>query len=258
MEQYSYENSVYQANQHAIVHQYTTFDALDKIINNKSLRLTRIDLLNDTIENKRMLELWQKKTFVSCFTHRDSESYFFWKTYSKGDSTGVRLSFDARFLCQLTIHPDAMCKEEQLSICKKTILGSSFTDVISSEAWGIYDSSLVDVMYIPRDQHLDNIEHFQGRFKYVEWDAEEETRLRVAIRPKCLEFRAQGRELQYLTPSNEYIYVKLSDACFENMVITTSPFASNDLREKIKGLLHKNNLTDKVHIFTSVLTGESR
>ena len=258
MEQYSYENSVYQANQHTIVHQYTTFDALDKIINNKSLRLTRVDLLNDTVENKRMLELWQKKTFVSCFTHRDSESYFFWKTYSKGDSTGVRLSFDARFLCQLTIHPDAMCKEEQLSICKKTILGSSFTDVISSEAWGIYDSSLVDVMYIPRDQHLDNIEHFQGRFKYVEWDAEEETRLRVAIRPKCLEFRAQGRELQYLTPSNEYIYVKLSDACFENMVITTSPFASDDLREKIKGLLHKNNLTDKVHIFTSVLIGESR
>ena len=66
MEQYSYENAVY----HSLVHQYTTLAALDKIINNKSLRLTRIDLLNDTVENERMLELWQKKTFVSCFTHR--------------------------------------------------------------------------------------------------------------------------------------------------------------------------------------------
>ena len=258
MEQYSYENSVYQANQHTIVHQYTTFDALDKIINSKSLRLTRIDLLNDTVENERMLELWQKKIFVSCFTHRDSESYFFWKTYYKGDSTGVRLSLDARFLCQLTIHPDAMCIEEQLSICKKTIIGSSFTAAISSEAWGIYDSSLVDVMYIPRDQQLENIEHFQGRFKYIEWDSEEETRLRVAMRPKCLEFRAQGRELQYLTPSNEYVYVKLSDVCFENMVITLSPFASDDLRGKIEELLCKNNLIDKVQIRTSVLTAESR
>lgn len=258
MEQYSYENSVYQANQHTIVHQYTKFDALDKIISNKSLRLTRIDLLNDTVENERMLELWQKKVFVSCFTHRESESYFFWKTYAKDDLTGVRLSLDARLLCSLPIHPDAMCEEEQLSICKRTILGPSFAEAVSSEAWGIYDSSLVDVMYIPRGQHLENVEHHQGRFKYVEWDAEEETRLRVAIRPKCLEFRAQGRELQYLTPSNEYVYVKLSDACFENMVITLSPFASGDLREKIEELLHKNNLIDKVRIHASVLTGESR
>ena len=258
MEPYCYENAVYQASQHPFVHQYTTFEALDKIINNKSLRLTRIDLLNDTVENKHMLELWKKKVYVSCFTHREVESYFFWKTYAKGDSTGVRLSIDAKLLCQSTIHPDAMCEEEQLSICEKTILGSSFSEAISSEAWGIYDSSLVDVLYIPRGQRLENIEHFQGRFKYVEWDAEEETRLRVAIRPKCLEFRAQGRELQYLTPSNEYVYVKLSDACFENMGITLSPFASDDLREKIEELLHKNNLIDKVRIHASVLTGESR
>lgn len=258
MEQYSYVSSVYQANQHAIVHQYTKYDALEPILNNKSLQLKRIDLLNDTIENGHMIELWQKKVFVSCFTHREAESYFFWKTYSNGEPTGVRLSLDARLLCQSTIHPDAMCKERELSICKKTILESSFTEAISSEAWGIYDSSLVDVMYIPRGQHLENIEYFQGRFKYVEWDSEEETRLRVAIRPKCLEFRAQGRELQYLTPSNEYVYVKLSDVCFENMVITLSPFASDDLREKIEELLHKNNLIDKVRIHASVLTGESR
>ena len=35
MEQYSYENAVYQANKHSIVHQYTTFESLEKIINNK-------------------------------------------------------------------------------------------------------------------------------------------------------------------------------------------------------------------------------
>ncbi|MGM9669184.1 MAG: hypothetical protein ACI3VZ_05465 [Faecousia sp.] len=258
MEQYSYENAVYQANRHTLVHQYTTLAALDKIISNKSLRLTRIDLLNDTVENACMLELWQKKVFVSCFTHRESESYFFWKTYAKGDSTGVRLSLDARLLCQLPIHPDAMCEKEQLSICKETIPESSFVDVISSEMWGIYDVSLIDVMYISRNQNLENIEHHQGRFKYIEWDSEEETRLRVAIRTKCLEFRANGRELQYLTPSDEYVYVKLSDACLENLIITLSPFASDDFREKVEELLRKNNLIDKIQIHTSVLTGESR
>lgn len=113
-------------------------------------------------------------------------------------------------------------------------------------------------MYIPRDQKLANTEHHQGRFKYIEWDSEEETRLRVAIRPKRLEFKLQGRELQYLTPSNKYVYVKLSDACFENAIITLTPFASDDLRGKIEGLLHKNNLIDKVQICTSVLTGETR
>ena len=256
MEQYSYENAVYQANRHTLVHQYTTLIALDKIINNKSLRLTRSELLNDTVENECMIELWQKKVFVSCFTHRESESYFFWKAYAQGDPTGVRLSLDARLLCSLPIHPDAMCKGEQLSICNKTILKAPFTDDISSETWGIYDSSLVDVMYIPRDQNLEYIEHHQGRFKYIEWDSEEETRLRVAIRPKCLEFKAKGRALQYLTPKNEYIYIKLSDACLESLNITLSPFASNDLREKVEELLRKNNLIDKIQIHTSVLTGE--
>ena len=81
MEQYSYDNAVSQAKQHPLVHHYTTFDALNEIINNKSLQLTRIDLLNDTAENKSLHELWQKKVFVSCFTHRKTESYFFWKQY---------------------------------------------------------------------------------------------------------------------------------------------------------------------------------
>ena len=47
MNQYSYEVAVNAAQQHQLLHQYTIFDALEQIINNKALRFTRLDLLND-------------------------------------------------------------------------------------------------------------------------------------------------------------------------------------------------------------------
>ena len=60
-----YENAVASAKKHRLIHQYTTFEALEKILCNKSLRLTRVDQLNDIVENDRMLDLWKEKVYVS-------------------------------------------------------------------------------------------------------------------------------------------------------------------------------------------------
>ena len=68
MSSYSYDQSVRSAQQHKEVHQYTTFAALEKIVGNKSLRFTRLDLLNDAIEDRLIIELWKSKVYVSCFT----------------------------------------------------------------------------------------------------------------------------------------------------------------------------------------------
>jgi len=207
---FSYARVVELGKSHKRLFHYTTFEALKNIISNKSLRLKRIDKLNDAIENEKILDLWKKKVFVSCFTYRDYESYFFWKSYAKGSSEGVMLSFDSSLMHDMSIHPDEKCKEPRLDKCDRSDNSITFSSNISSHAWGIYDNSLVDVLYIPRNTTMHNDDNFQGRLKYSEWDTEFETRIRVAIRPKCFEVQKVKTEFEYLTPENENVYAKLS------------------------------------------------
>ena len=49
MDNYTYQMAVERAKTHPIISQYTNLEALKKIIENKTLRLTRIDKLNDHV-----------------------------------------------------------------------------------------------------------------------------------------------------------------------------------------------------------------
>jgi hypothetical protein len=141
--------------------------------------------------------------------------------------------------------------------CRQTNANSPFSKNVSADTWGIYDYSCVDIAYIPRDINFEEIEHFQGRIKYHEWDTERETRLRVAIRPKCMEFKYQGIEKDiYLRPSNKYLYAKLTPECLDTMTITLSPFCNGSLKEEVEKLLLENGLNNKVKILDSCLVRE--
>lgn len=251
----NYNDACQCAQQHKLIHHYTTFKALESIIGNHSLRLSRIDRLNDTVENSRILDLWKSKVFVSCFTHCDHESYFFWRTYTDRSLDGIMISVQTLALTDLTLHADEKCEQEPLSNCTRTNLNSSFSPKLSAESWGIYDYSCVDISYVSRNESIDEEDSFQGRIKYNEWDMEQETRLRVAVRPTCLEIMSEGGTIKYCTPEDEYIYAKLSNACLNSLKITLSPFANQELRKKVKQLLKKNGLSD-VQIVESTLTGE--
>lgn len=256
MEKYSYEKAVDSAKTHSIIFQYTNLCALKKIIGNKALRLTRVDQLNDLIENKNILNLWKGKVFVSCFTYREHESYFFWNTYAKGNPSGVMISFQARDLQKLEIYPDEKCRESPLEECKQSISNATFDENVSSKHWGVFDYSCLDVMYIPRVEIPQENEHFQGRIKYHEWDMECETRIRVAIRPKCYEFKNFCSLDPYYRPKDRYLYAKLPIECLEKMTITLSPFANDILQKEVENLLKDNNLFDKVKVIKSTLTEE--
>ena len=141
-----YENAVASAKKHRLIDQYTTFEALEKILCNKSLRLTSVDQLNDIVENDRMLDLWKEKVYVSGFTHRSNESYFFWKTYARKPDEGIRISLRAHDLCELSVHADEYCDTEPLHECKKTNMSCQYVTEVTSKDWGIFDYSLVDVI----------------------------------------------------------------------------------------------------------------
>lgn len=231
--------------------------ALEKNIGNKCLRFTRVDELNDLVENQNMHDLWKEKVYVSCFTYRERESYFFWNTYCKCKPYGVMISFQANTLKKLSFYPDEKCQEMPLLECQKTIPNSPFSENVSADTWGIYDYSCVDIDYIPRGIKFDEIEHFQGRIKYHEWDMECETRLRVAIRPKCYESKLAKKQFHYLRPRNKYLYAKLSPECLETMTITLSPFDDNaGLKKNVEKLIKENGLYGKVKIIDSSLSRE--
>ena len=258
MEKYSYKTAIKSAESHSTIYQYTDLCALKKIIGNRCLRFTRINELNDLVENRNMHYLWKEKVYVSCFTYREYESYFFWSTYCQCKSCGVMISFQANTLKNLSFYPDEKCQETPLLNCEKINLGSPFSENVSADTWGIYDYSCVDIAYIPRGMKFDEIEHFQGRIKYHEWDMECETRLRVAIKPKRLEVKWQGGDKDiYVRPNNKYLYAQLPLECLETMTITLSPFGNNiGLREDVEKLLIENGLYGKVKIIDSSLSGE--
>lgn len=253
MKNLNYIEAVESASHHKRLHQYTTYSALEKIITNKSLRFTRIDSLNDGIENQKILELWKNKVYVSCFTHRENESCFFWDTYGKKSPEGIMISFDTKQLQRLSIHPDERCEKDSLAGCKKSDLNHSFSSDDDLSSWGIYDYSCLDIAYVPRNITFESDDHFQGRIKYKEWDMEAETRLRVAIRPKCLDV---DKKAEYYRPENKYIFAKLSKSVLKSMSIILSPYASISTKDKVARLLKDNNLYEDVVISESVLTGE--
>lgn len=258
MEDFGYKKAIEHSKQHDVLYQYTIFEALKCIVQNHSLRLTRIDLLNDMVENNSIIDLWKKKVFVACFTHRECESPFFWNEYSKKSHEGVRISFSRHSLENLTAYPDEKCISEQLKSCKKTEQITSRSMQIDSTHWGIFDYSILDIAYIDRNQLVNCDDNTQGRIKYHEWDLESETRLRVAIRPRFFESYLDERtnKMAYHNPGNKYIYLKLSDQCLRSMTITLSPYSDTKLKQRVNELLENNNLKDYVQISESILSGE--
>ena len=256
MKKISYEKAIELANQHKRIYQYTTYESLEKIITNRALRFTRIDLLNDYIENQKILELWKNKVYVSCFTHREHESFFFWETYAKKSYDGVMLSFEQKYLSNLTFHTDEKCEDSKLDDCNKSDTTILPDLNISNTSWGIFDYSSVDIIYIPRGTTFEKDDHFLGRIKHQEWDMEFETRLRLAVKPRFFEVYSEKNKFKYYAPNNKYIYAKLSECCLKSMTITLSPYASISVKHKIERLLKSNKLDNDIAIIESVLTGE--
>ena len=140
--------------------------------------------------------------------------------------------------------------------CNATNSNINFSADVHCDSWGIYDNSCLDIFYIPRETNIQNLDHFQGRIKYDEWNLESETRIRVAIRPRSFEYTIVGTTAKYHTPNNKYLYAKLPMSCLETMSITLSPYADNELKDQIDKLLMDNGLYGKVKVTASTLSGE--
>lgn len=81
------------------IHHYTSIEALEMILKNKSIKFNRLDQVDDKAEYKYDSTVYDtniklgKYTFVSCWTKLKVENIDLWNRYGKGNK-GVRISLD--------------------------------------------------------------------------------------------------------------------------------------------------------------------
>lgn len=265
-----------QAKEFNYLNHYTTIDILELILKNQSLLLNRIDRVNDLMEHSRIDAFLDKKGYVSCFTYREHESYFFWKVYSHKieDKIGVRISFPTDILDQKKFYFDSECKKP-LSIIAKT--DNRYNKYDSDNYWGlqkhtaskiIYADSLEDFCRVEEDlkNAFSNCVNLKDEtFEYAllpclvktrEWDSEEEIRIVVLVRPKGPE-TILGRTVfikkKYPQPKFDSIYLKLPKEILGKCMFTISPFC-NEKYEEAVNIIRSYEITKACSINKSVMS----
>lgn len=243
-----FENSKFITDEIEYLHHYTNLSSLEMILKNKSLMFNRIDKVNDLVEHSRIDVFDDKKGFVSCFTKRQYESYFFWKAYSNKQegSIGVRISFpsEVAFLKELFFDSECM---RPIRIAKETDF--DYCQYDKETDWGVQFFSPFKVYYINdindlkyEDETLKAFldgcvtacrlspvkHHLPYIVKTKEWDMEEEVRMVAIFRPKgrvnVLAKTSFGID-DYPQPFFDSIYLRMPQSLLEKCIFTISPLS---------------------------------
>jgi len=245
-----YEKSKKLALSHEKLYHYTNFEALEKILTNMTLRATRLDLVDDETENQRIDEFWKEKLFVVCFTHDEANEQKFWDNYTT-DNQGVRLEFEPKTLQNLMVYLDEKCEK------KLDYINRSDLQYNNKDDWGYIDISMLDVVYVDDlyegvvyDEDFSKLTHNDktGFAKLKSYSWENETRMRVALRPKGFENIMINKDFRVLKPNFEHIYIKITEEMLKSMRIILNPNADIEMKNQVESLCNKLNLN---HIFVN-------
>ena len=246
---------------------YTTMNAVKCILTNRSLRLSRIDKVNDLLESTRVDRFEKLKGFVGCFTKRQEESYFFWKVYSmqKSDDVGIRITFPADVVKLNSFFFDPQCTRSIPVVTRTNLDHKSYN---CDSDWGILANNPYNILYVDdlrkfryEDSSLKNFlfncvtshrDFTRNALPYIvktdAWNQEEEIRLLVQVRPVGRE-TILGRTLEmpnfYPQPPFAYIYLKLVDDVLSKCTFTLSPLCTGKFDEVKSEILASINIEPK-------------
>ena len=210
---------------HTAYHHYTTVAAIKKIFalsSQPSLRLTRISSakLNDHNECDKYASEKSTSdcTFIVCFNHESAESANLWWLYARGDSESVRITIpqkdfvkwcgkfnNSEMLVSDVVYAAVKGMDDRYPQKRQNVL-----------AWEDQRIRILDLASKIRSGC------FTGRFKDYEWRSEAETR-----------FIKTGSE------NSRYEFVEIPAEVIPNLRITTSPWASEKVHEKIRRIAER-------------------
>jgi hypothetical protein len=267
-----------EAKKASFVNHYTNIEAMKHILANKSLKLRRIDKINDLMEQKRFNYFWEKKSFVSCFTSRIHESYFFWKAYANksNDDIGIRITFPSEILEQSNLFFDSECTKP-LPVIKQTNTKHNHYD--HNDDWGLLDIYAYRIIYVENLENYKYIENWEkenfGAYgnihdnfirdalpavvKTIEWDDEREIRILARVRPKGREDLIGKTILadhKYPKPSFDELFLRISDEILSRCSFTVSPINAN-IFDMVKQVIHGFDATRTCDVIQSVMLVDS-
>ena len=83
---------------HKAYFQYTDMTALNGMLTNKTIWLTRADKLNDLAECNGMNSAEKQKTYIASFTFGSMESVAMWFLYPRNHKAAVRVKFSQKIM----------------------------------------------------------------------------------------------------------------------------------------------------------------
>ncbi len=219
-------------------HHYTDLDTLIKIIESGYFHLTRGNSMsmNDQHESqtKGNQSTWQK-TFLGCFAFGKSENMAMWGLYGLPWEDAVRISIPAE---KMTNWINNMNAKDLYTVsfdngsCQRAILNTPATvtlsDIVYIEGKRNSDSSVLfwdnESLQISDAQKLSGIgkkSSMTGFIKNYAWKYEKEVRIHVLLSRK-------------LSADEDTIAIKLSNDIIASMTITTGPYFSGELLQRIE------------------------
>lgn len=211
---------------------YTSYESLIMILKNRSLRLSRYDLMNDIAEKQLSKCDDGDCRYIISFTGTTSENVAMWALYGKHSSLKLRLSFSRSSLIE-TVNDNFYfdSKKER----KVPVWGTSTVPSDCSKK----NFTLSDVVYydrtkeklklsgkslpiIPVEQNM--ITELAGTIKYDAWEYEKESRLAVILHQN-----AQTNQFSDIS----YVYAGLNDEFIKNLTITYSPWITDEIFEEL-------------------------
>ncbi len=202
---------------HGAYHHYTNIASFAKIFKSKnahSLRLTPISAvrLNDRNECDKYADANEaQRTFIACFNHENSESANLWWLYAHGDPESVRITFSQKDFVAWSGH--------------LANSGVCMADVVYAAVNGandLYPQKRRNVLsWEDQRIRIDGLKALlcgakAGRLKDYEWRSEAETRI-----------------IKVGSSDAKYEFVEIPEEIIASLRITTSPWATEKIRQKI-------------------------
>lgn len=262
-----FENSINEKYKHLL--HYTSVSSFEKIMDDMTFKCNNLANMNDKFEMKRLgIEGFSNTRFVTCFCHAQYEIVPFWFMY--GDEcakNNILLCFqgfpnDLEDIIESDYAYDEnkekllYCQDDSKEKSKDSIYKIKLFDVeyldygdeSFNKSYGTYRTKMPSPEELISGNEINIKISFDaknyGMQKTIGWEYEKETRLMCTF--------SLLSKVDY-----KYIFIRLKEKIFENMIIYVNPWAESDLVYRVQDILNKSPLSkqirDTITIKNSVL-----
>lgn len=263
------------------VYHYTTIENLALILKNRTIRLNRLDKVDDLEENaiSNGVNLGQY-IFVSCWTEDPEESIPLWKMYA-GINNGVRIGLDVEMFQTYLLHD---LTTEYYPRCEGSILSYIPQDDYKSPDFLITPLYSISDFY-RKVEYVDNVNKYVddafklvkegtevknfnveynkiGRYKNKRWSFQKESRFVIGVFPFNLYYlKEEEMEATFINSYKDnktlpfsFYDMHLKEDVINNIEITLSPGATESQSIIIGSLC--NQYAQGARIKDSALSGK--